>query len=118
MHWCHVTGGTQNAQTGDGNPQSSSTSSTSSATSIVIAGIVAFAANILIMVGLGFYCLRKRLSNKDIDDFVDAEENDATAAAASRHAMPVSASVPSPVNAPASASNDAPLSCVNTAYEF
>jgi hypothetical protein len=112
-----VTGGSQNAQTGDGNPQSSSTSSTSSVTSIVIAGIVAFAANILIMVGLGFYCLRKRLSNKDIDDFVDAEENDA--AAASRHAMPVSASVPSPVNAPASTStNDAPLSCVNTAYEF
>jgi hypothetical protein len=111
-----VTGGTQNAQTGDGNPQSSSTSSSSSATSIVIAGIVAFAANILIMVGLGFYCLRKRLSNKDIDDFVDAEENDA---AASRHAMPVSASVPSSANAPASTStNDAPLSCVNTAYEF
>ncbi len=114
-----MTGGNPGAEVANSDPTSTSTSSSSTVTAIVIAGIVAFTANILIMIGLGFYCLRKRLSNKDIDDFVDEEEN-AAAAAASRHAMPVSASPPFPadVSAAPTSNTDAPLSCVNTAYEF
>ena len=63
----------------------------SSTSAAFIAGLVAVILNVLIMVGLGFYCLRRRFSSQDIDDFIE-EENAATNVAAAAREGPLSSS--------------------------
>lgn len=60
-------------------------------TTSVIVGVVGTAVNVLLLVGLGFYCLRRRnQAGKDLDDFIAEEE----ARAKARPPVPAAAPVP------------------------
>ncbi len=80
---------------GDDDKASASTSDQSvpvGITTSVMVGVVGTAINIILLTAFGFFCLRRRNSHKDIDDFIAEEETTrapAATAAPRIHSAPV-----------------------------